>query len=146
MHFAYSRRMHSAYEEDAMFETLINAWHDAVNNRDLAAAEATVTDRVEVSGPRGAHTISAREFADWIIRSGIRLHPLSAHRVDDVTTVIEQEATWPDDADADAVTTPPILVATMFKIRDGGLSTIRRFDSLHDALREAGNETPQPGQ
>ena len=30
--------MRTAYVEDAMLETLINAWHDAVNNRDLAAA------------------------------------------------------------------------------------------------------------
>jgi hypothetical protein len=28
--------MHNAYEEDVMLEALINAWHDAVNNRDLA--------------------------------------------------------------------------------------------------------------
>ncbi|SNY33148.1 hypothetical protein [Paractinoplanes atraurantiacus] len=124
--------MHSAYEKDATVETLINAWHDAVNNRDLAAAAATVTDPVEVSGPRGTHTITAEEFADWIIRSGIRLRPLSAHPVDDVTMVIEQEATWPDNADA------PTPVATLFKTRDGGLAVIRRFDSLHDALRAAG--------
>lgn len=128
-----------------MFETLINAWHDAVNNRDLAAAEATVTDPVEVSGPRGTRTIAAREFTDWIIRSGIRLRPLSAHPVDDVTVVIEQEATWPDNADADAAATPPTPVATLFKVRDGGLATIRRFDSLHDALRATGDERPRSG-
>jgi hypothetical protein len=138
--------MRDAYEEDAMFETLINAWHDAVNNRDLAAAEATVTDPVEVSGPRGTHTITAREFADWIIKSGIRLRPLSAHPVDDVTMVIEQEATWPDNADPDAAATPSTPVATLFKIRDGGLATIRRFDSLHDALRATDDERPQSGQ
>jgi hypothetical protein len=138
--------MRNAYEEDVMFETLINAWHDAVNNRDLAASEATVTDPVEVSGPRGTSTIAAREFADWIIRSGIRLRPLSAHPVDDVTVVIEQEATWPDNADADAAATPPTRVATLFEVRDGGIATIRRFDSLHDALRATGDERPRSGQ
>lgn len=128
-----------------MLETLINAWHDAVNSRDLAAATATVTDPVEVSGPRGVHTITAREFADWIIRSGIRLRPLAAHPVDDVTMVVEQEATWPDHADADAAATPSTPVATLFRIRDGRLATIRRFDSLHEALGAAGGESPQPG-
>lgn len=129
-----------------MLESLINAWHVAVNNRDLAAAEATVADPVEVSGPRGTHTITAQEFANWITRSGIRFRPLSAHPVDDVTMVIEQEATWPDNADADAAATPSTPVATLFKIRDGRLATIRRFDSLHDALRATGDERPQPGQ
>ncbi len=129
-----------------MLKPLINAWHDAVNNRDLPAAEATVTDPVEVSGPRGTHTITAREFSDWIIRSGIRLRPLSAHPVDDVTVVIEQEATWPDSADADAAATPSTPVATLFKIRDGRLATIRRFGSLPDALRAADDQRPQPGR
>ncbi|MEU4562704.1 hypothetical protein AB0F72_30370 [Actinoplanes sp. NPDC023936] len=138
--------MRNAYQEDAMFETLINAWHDAVNNRDLAAAEATVTDPVEVSGPRGTSTITAQDFADWIIRSGIRLRPLSAHPVDEVTVVIEQEATWPDNADADAAATPPTPVATLFKVRDGRLATIRRFDSLADALHAPGDEKRQPGR
>jgi hypothetical protein len=135
--------MQGAYEEDAMLEGLINAWHDAVNSRDLAAAQAMVTDPVEVSGPRGTHSITAQAFADWIIASGIRLRPLSAHPVNDVTMVVEQEATWPDNADTEAAATPPNPVATLFKVRDGALSTIRRFESLHDALRAASKETPQ---
>jgi Domain of unknown function (DUF4440) len=130
-------------EEDAPLESLITAWHDAVNSRDLAAAQALVTDPVEVSGPRGAHSITAQAFADWIIASGIRLRPLSARPVDDVTMVIEQEATWPDNPDAEAVATPPTRVATLFKVYDGTLCTIRRFESLHAALRAASNETPQ---
>jgi hypothetical protein len=35
-------------------------------------------------------------------------------------------------------------VATLFKVRDGAISTIRRFESLHEALRAASNETPRP--
>jgi hypothetical protein len=130
-----------AYEEDAMLENLINAWHDAVNRRDLAAALAVVTDPVEVSGPRGEQRITARDFADWIVTSGIRLRPVSAHPVDELTMVVEQEATWPDNADADTVG-PPVAVATLFKVRDGAISTARRFDSLHDALRVATAGTP----
>jgi hypothetical protein len=135
--------MQDAYEKDAMLESLITAWHDAVNSRDLAAAQALVTDPVDVSGPRGRHSITAQAFADWIIASGIRLRPLSAHPVDDVTVVIEQEATWPDDADAEAAATPPTRVATLFRLCDGALGTIRRFGSLPAALRAASNETSQ---
>lgn len=137
MHLAYDVRMQDAYEKDVMVEKLINVWHDAVNTRDLAAAQAAVTDPVEVSGPRGTYSITAQAFAAWIVTSGIRLRPLSVHPVDDVTMVIEQEATWPGNADTDAAATPPTSVATLFKVRDGALSTIYRFDSLHDALRSA---------
>lgn len=129
-----------------MVEELINAWHDAVNNRDLTAARATVTDPVEVSGPRGTHSITAEAFADWIITSGIRLRPLSAHTIDETTVVVEQEATWPDNADAQAAATPPTRLATLFESRDGALSTIRRFDSLELALRAARPAAPDYGQ
>ena len=115
-------------------EGLINAWHHAVNSRDLAAAQTLVTDPVEVSGPRGTDTITAQAFADWIVASGIQLRPLSTHPVDDTTTVVEQEATWPGDN-----ATPPTPVATLFKARNGALSTIRRFASLPEALHAANN-------
>jgi hypothetical protein len=111
-----------------MLEDLINAWHDAVNRRDLAAARALVTDPVDVSGPRGAQRITAEAFAAWIVESGIRLRPLSAHPVDAATMVVEQEATWPDRPE-------PASVATLFRARDGAISTVYRFDALHDALR-----------
>jgi hypothetical protein len=57
--------------------------------------------------------------------------------------VIEQEATWPDDADAEAAATPPTRVATLFRLCDGALGTIRRFGSLPAALRAVSNETSQ---
>ena len=124
-----------------MLEQLINAWHEAVNSRDLAAARALVTDPVDVSGPRGAHTITAEAFTDWIVSSGIRLRPLSAHPVDEDTMVVAQEATWLDNTDAEAAATPPASVATLFKVRDGAIGTVRRFDSVDAALRAAAGET-----
>jgi hypothetical protein len=121
--------MRYAYEEDAMLEDAVNAWHVAVNSRDLTAARAAVTDPVDVAGPRGAQSISAEAFVEWILASGIRLRPLSAHPVDAATMVVEQEATWPD--------APPRRVATLFRSRDGAISTAHRFDSLHEALEAA---------
>ena len=117
-----------------MLEDAVNAWHVAVNSRDLTAARAVVTDPVDVAGPRGAQSISAEAFVEWIVTSGIRLRPLSAHPVDEATMVVEQEATWPDAA--------PRRVATLFRVRDGVVGTAHRFDSLHAALRAASGETP----
>ena len=146
MRFAYDAGMRDADEEHVTVEGLVESWHDAVNSRDLAAARALVTDPVEVSGPRGTDSISAGAFADWIVASGIRLRPLSAYPVDDVTMVVEQEATWPGNADAEAAATPPTPVATLFKVRDGALGTIRRFAALPDALRAAGPPPEAPAR
>jgi hypothetical protein len=125
------RIAYGATWEDVMLEDLINAWHDAVNRRDLPAARALVTDPVDVSGPRGTQSISAEAFTEWIVESGIRLRPVSAHPVDEHTMVVEQEATWPQTPD-------PSAVATLFRSRDGAISTVYRFEALHDALRAAG--------
>ena len=109
-----------------MIEKAIIAWHAAVNDRDLAAARAAVSDPVDVSGPRGSGPAPAAEFADWIVRSGIRLRPVSWHTVADDIVVVAQEATWPDDPD-------PAAVATVFRVRDGVVSLVHRFGSLDEA-------------
>ncbi|WP_229070170.1 hypothetical protein [Actinoplanes sp. DH11] len=114
-----------------MLDPAIVAWHDAVNTQDLDAARATVTDPVEVAGPRGTQDLSADAFTGWIVRSGIRLRPLAGHPIDATTTVVEQEATWPE-------TPEPVTVATLFRVRDGVVSAVHRFDSLPEALRAAG--------
>jgi hypothetical protein len=132
--------MRNAYEEDVMVEDAVNAWHDAVNRRELTAARAAVTDPVEVSGPRGAQLISAGAFVEWILASGIRLRPLSYHPVNATTMVVEQEATWPDNPDPRAGATPPASVATLFRVRDGLVSAVHRFGSVPDALRAASCE------
>jgi SnoaL-like protein len=124
--------MHIAYEEDAMHKDVIDAWHEAVNNRDLAAAQKLVTDPVDVSGPRGTQSITAAAFADWIVRSGISLRPMTSHRVNDDTVVVEQEATWPENPNGTAT------VATLFRLREGVISAMYRFESLEEALRAAG--------
>ncbi|WP_433049143.1 nuclear transport factor 2 family protein [Dactylosporangium sp. CS-033363] len=113
-----------------MVEEAINAWHDAVNRRDLDAAQAAVTDPVDVSGPRGAGPIPAADFAGWIIRSGIRLSPLSYHPAGPGAMVVEQDARWNDDGE-------PARVATLFRVRDGRIALAHRFASLHEALAAA---------
>jgi hypothetical protein len=110
-----------------MLPEVISAWHDAVNRRDLDAARRTVTDPVDVRGPRGAGPISADAFTEWILSSGITLEPVAAHPVDATTVVVEQDATWPQ-------STAATRVATVFQIRDGAVSRIHRFDSLAEAL------------
>ncbi|MER7278864.1 hypothetical protein ABT369_30945 [Dactylosporangium sp. NPDC000244] len=112
-----------------MVEDAINAWHDAVNRRDLDAARAAVTDPVDVSGPRGAGPITADAFAEWVTRSGIALRAVSWHPAGADAMVVEQDADWGGGAAA--------RVATLFRVRGGRVAVAHRFGSLTEALASA---------
>jgi hypothetical protein len=119
-----------------MLEEAIATWHDAIDRGDLDAARAAVTDPVDASGPRGSGPISAADFAEWTVRSGIRLRPLSWHPVAADRMVVEQDAIWPADR-------MPVRVATLFGVRDGRVCLVHRFDDLDEALRAARAEVPE---
>lgn len=105
----------------------IDRWHAAVNDGDPAAAEATVTDPVVVLGPKGAGPIGAAEFADWIVRSGIKLGPRSWHRISDHLMVVEQDASWPGSH-------APTGVATVFRVTGNRVSASLRLPDLDRAV------------
>ncbi len=108
-------------------ESTVRRWHAAVNDGDVAAAAVTVTDPVVVSGPQGAGPISPAEFADWVVRSGIRLVPRSWHPVSDRLLVVEQDATWPGGG-------RPSRVATVFRVTGDRVSAALRLPDLRAAL------------
>ncbi|HTE17334.1 MAG TPA: hypothetical protein VK689_03005 [Armatimonadota bacterium] len=105
----------------------IQRWHDTVNLADLEGVRDVITDPVVVSGPQGAGTITAGEFAEWVIRSGIRLQPVSWHVAGERIVVVEQEATWPESEE-------PRTVATMFRLTGNRVSAALRFPDLEQAL------------
>ena len=105
----------------------IKRWHDTVNLADLEGVRDVITDPVVVSGPQGAGTIAAGAFAEWVIRSGIRLQPVSWHPAGERIVVVEQEATWPESEE-------PLTVATMFRLTGNRVSAALRFPDLEQAL------------
>ena len=105
----------------------IQRWHDTVNLADLEGVRDVITDPVVVSGPQGAGTIAAGAFAEWVIRSGIRLQPVSWHTAGERIVVVEQEATWPQSEE-------PLTVATMFRLTGNRVSAALRFPDLEQAL------------
>jgi hypothetical protein len=105
----------------------IQRWHDTVNLADLEGVRDVITDPVVVSGPQGAGTITAGEFAEWVMRSGIRLQPVSWHTAGERIVVVEQEVTWPESEE-------PLTVATMFRLTGIRVSAALRFPDLEQAL------------
>ena len=110
-----------------MDESVILNWHEAVNTADLERARETVSDPIVISGPRGSGAISADEFTDWIIHSGIRLEPVNWHPVAETIAVVEELATWPESPD-------PVRVATVFRVGRERVSAALRFPDVEQAL------------
>lgn len=108
-------------------EDVVAGWHTAVNDANLSAAESAVSDPIVVLGPKGAGRISRREFAGWMVRSGIRLRARSFHPVSHNLMVVEQDASWPDNPG-------PTRVATLFRVTDDRVSAALRFPALRPAL------------
>lgn len=124
MQFAY------VWVMDTLLEEAINRWHTAVNTADMSLAVSAVSDLIVVLGPRGAGAISNREFAGWILRSGICLKAQSWHPISETLMVVEQDATWPE-------TKGTTKVATLFRIAEGKVSAALRFRDLKAALELA---------
>ena len=110
-----------------MDEMIILNWHEAVNTANLQRARDAVSDPIVVSGPKGSGAISADEFTEWVIRSGVRLQPVNWHPVAGSIAVVEQDATWPEAPD-------PVRVATVFRVGRERVSAALRFPDLEQAL------------
>ena len=108
-------------------EAIIVNWHEAVNTGDQERAREAVSDPIVVSGPKGSQAISAGDFTDWMIRSGVRLEPVNWHPVAESIAVVEQDATWPE-------TPEPVRVATVFRVDRERVSAALRFPDVEQAL------------
>src|SRR5438105_10833753 len=113
-------------------ETVL-AWHAALNAADLERLLALSAPDIEVGGPRGSGT-GVDLLRDWVARARIRLEPLGWQARDGVV-VVEQTAQWQQ---PDGPLTEPQHVASVFRVRDGKLSSVLRYDNLASALRAAG--------
>ena len=110
-----------------MEQGAIQRWHERVNAADLDGVRNVIAEQLVVSGPRGVGTITAGEFTEWVVRSGIRLEPVSWHAASERVIVVEQQATWPESQDAQTV-------ATVFRVTGDRVSAALRFPDLEQAL------------
>lgn len=122
---------------------IARAWQDAANRRDADGLESLSDPEIEIVGPRGS--IRGRlHLRDWLARAGLSLESRRSFARGDAV-VLEQHGTWR------SVKTGEIIgeadIASSFRIADGRVARIARFDQLGDALRDAslGEEDDVPG-
>ncbi len=115
---------------------VVEAWLDAVDRADAAAATALCAPDVEVVGPRGS--VRGREvLGPWMARAGFSARPLRWFCGADGAVVVEQDATWVDPATGAA--RGRAVVAARFLVTDGVISRFQRHDDgLPAALAAAG--------
>lgn len=111
-------------------EEAINEWHASVNAGDLQRSARAVGDPVVVLGPKGAGPITPVQFAEWVERSGIKLVPRSWHPVSERLMVVEEDATWPENAES-------TRLATVFRAAAGKVTAALRLPDLKSALELA---------
>jgi hypothetical protein len=114
----------------------VHQWHRAVNDKNLAAARAVASAGIVVGGPQG-ESVGVEAFVKWIGHAGIHLEPVSWHPVGDQAVVVEQDATWPSNPEADPAA-GPVRVATLFQLDGEQVKVALRFDELHEALAASG--------
>ena len=120
---------------------IIQAWHDALNTRDLGRLVSLMHDDVVFGGPRGEGR-GAADVRAWAERSGIRLEP-DRWFVNDEWVVVAQRARWPD-PDSGGLTAPE-PIASAFQFADGTVQRVVRYGSLPEALAAVGMDAAAHG-
>jgi ketosteroid isomerase-like protein len=118
-------------------ETVLE-WHSALNAAETDRLLELSTDDVEVGGPRGAGR-GAQLLSDWVARAQIQLEPVRWQDAKSVV-VVEQTARW---LTPEGQLSEPQTAASVFRVRDGKVSSVLRFGSMAEALEFAGIE-PSP--
>jgi hypothetical protein len=115
---------------------VVEAWLDAVDRADAAAAMALCAPDIELVGPRGGGR--GREvLGPWMARAGFAARPLRWFCGAGGAVVVEQDATWTDPATG--ADRGRAVVASEFLVADGVITRFRRHDDgLPAALAATG--------
>ena len=113
---------------------VVQAWQEAANGRDADRLIALSTPDIEIVGPRGSAR-GHRVLRDWLARAGVELRPLRLFaRRDHV--VVAQHGAWRAAGTGEVIGEQ--VVASSFRVVDGRVARVARFDSLDVALADAG--------
>lgn len=124
--------------------SLVQAWQEAVNSRDVARLVELSDPDIEVVGPRGTAR-GHQVLRGWLGRAGLHLGtPRVFARGDAV--VVAQRAVWRSVETGDVVGEGAI--ASCFRVAGGRVARFARHERLEAALAEAGldraDETATP--
>lgn len=112
---------------------LVRAWVAAVNAVDIPGVVSRSSRDIVLGGPRGS-AVGQKELRDWVERTRLLI---DVERIFAAGTrvVLLHRATW---RDPKGLRIAEATQASRFDVAGDRVSTVVRYDSLDDALRDAG--------
>jgi len=118
-------------------KSVVDAWMAAANGQAVERLLELSDPAIELVGPRGsAHGHDV--LRAWIARAGVTLTPQRTFASGD-TVVVAQRGVWRSPETGE---TSEADVASVFRVRDGRVTYLARYDDLQTALAQAGIEAP----
>ena len=114
--------------------TMVQAWLDAANTQNVDGLIALSDPNIEIIGPRGSG-YGHQLLRDWLGRAGLRLETLRVFARGDAV-VVEQHGVWRLVETGDV--TGERNIASRFRVDGERIVQFARYDSLSEALAEAG--------
>lgn len=111
----------------------VHAWLAAVNAGDADAALALTSPDVTLIGPRGTAR-GHQVLRAWLAHAGATFATRATFARSDAV-VVAQHGVWRDETGA---VEGEAEVATRFRVADGNVAELERYDVLANALRAAG--------
>jgi hypothetical protein len=113
---------------------IVQAWQDAANRQDIDQLLARSSPDIEIVGPRGSG-YGHQLLRDWLRRAGVHLTTLRAFARGS-HVVVAQHGVWRSLDTGEP--TGEREIASYFRVEGGYITRYARYDSLGDALAEAG--------
>lgn len=112
---------------------VVRAWEQAVNELTIDRALELSHPEIEIVGPRGIAR-GQGVLRDWLSRAGLTLE--TRHRFTPGEAVVnDQHGVWRDVAGGGVV--GEAAVASHYKVEDGQITYVARYEALDKALDEA---------
>ena len=116
---------------------VVEQWLEAVNDRDGVALEALSSERVRITGPRGAGEMDRSVLSEWLLRAGFSATPLRWFCGGDGSVVVEHDGQWRDVSTGEGQ--DRIRNASRFVVQNGAVTDYERHDDgLAAALARSG--------
>jgi hypothetical protein len=114
-------------------EVIAQVWQDAASNQDVDRLLDLSDPQIEIVGPRGSGC-GHQLLRDWVARAGLSLTTLRVFARGNAV-VIAQHGVWRSGETGEIAGEAD--VASHFRVDDGRVVRVARFDSLDAALAEA---------
>ncbi len=114
-------------------EVIAQVWQDAASNQDVDRLLDLSDPQIEIVGPRGSG-YGHQLLRDWVGRAGLSLTTLRVFACGNAV-VIAQHGVWRSGETGEIAGEAD--VASHFRVDDGRVVRVARFDSLDAALAEA---------